>query len=103
MFIYRTPASIAASDTSGDVTLLDAVSATGAGATATVFPLHKAFQVIISATATCELQASLDGTNWITLRSSTASEGYTVEAPWRRLRGNVTAYTSGTVTLLMAL
>lgn len=82
--------------------LLDGVSATGAGRSIGNGSLHRGYQVLISGTATVSLEASLDGENWETLRSSTSSEMYSTAEPWVFVRGNVTAYTSGTVTLLMA-
>jgi len=82
-------------------TLINAAVATGAGPSFIPKTDNRAYQVIIETTATCALQGSLDGTNWITLRTSTASEGYSTAEPWKFVRGNVTAWTSGTVTLLM--
>lgn len=89
-------------DSSYFLYLLNAVSATGAGEIIEPYAIKRVFQVIISDTATCKLQASIDGTNWIDLRESTASEGFSTAEPWPYVRGNVSAYTSGTVTLLMA-
>lgn len=85
-----------------NTTLLNAAEATGAGpvfnppADATV-RLH----ATISNTATVKLQGSIDGTTWFDLYTVTATEAFTSDA-WPYLRGNVTAYTSGTVTLLAA-
>jgi len=85
-------------------TMLNSVSATGAGAAFSSSELTRAFQVVITDTATCVLEASMfeDFSTVVTLRTSTASEGYSTLEPWPYMRGNVTAYTSGTVTLVMA-
>lgn len=61
----------------------------------------KAVQVVISAAATVTLQASLDNSNWINLRASTASEGYSFSEPWIYMRATIAGNT-GTVTMLMA-
>jgi len=84
-------------------TLLDAVGETGAGTPHRVLNNCRVFQVIISDTATCLLQASLDGDNWVTLRTSTASEAYSTAEPWTYIRGNVSVWSAGTVTLLMGV
>jgi hypothetical protein len=87
-------------------TLLNAVTATGAG---TAQPLSEAVRIrrgsgicqcVHTGTATTELQGSLDNTNWFTIVAFSASGAYTVELPsW--VRGNVTARTSGAITLLL--
>lgn len=82
--------------------LLNAAATTGEGAVSEPGKSNRAFQVILTGTATVALKASIDGTNWITLRTSTASEGYSTDEPWPFMVGEVTAFTSGTATLLMS-
>lgn len=94
---------LVAAQSTGITKLLDSVAATGAGSANKPEAIYRVFHVIISDTATCKLQASIDGANWIDLQTSTASEGYSTSEPWPYVRGNVTAYTSGTVTLMMAI
>lgn len=60
----------------------------------------KACQVVISSAATVTLQASLDNSNWINLRASTASEGYSFSENWKYLRATISG-NDGNVTLLM--
>lgn len=87
-------------------TLLSAVGATGAG-TGTAFSddvrartASGIVQAIISATATVALEGSVNNSAWFTIISFTASGAQVVDLP-PYVRGNVTAFTSGTVTLLL--
>lgn len=81
------------------LTLLDAVGATGASKEFTPSTYKVNFQIIISATATCTIQGSLDGTNWTTVGTAATATGWVLaDAPYKYLRANVTAFTSGTVT-----
>lgn len=82
--------------------LIDAAEETGAGAAITL-PADATVRVhaIISGTATVKLQGSIDGTTWFDLYTATATEAFTSES-WPYMRGNVTAYTSGTVTVWAA-
>ena len=57
-------------------------------------------QAVISGVATITVQASLDGTNWLTIKTYTASA--IEEIPqYPFLRAQVSAWTSGTAGLLM--
>lgn len=80
------------------VTLLNAVVATGASAAFTgEFPAT----VVVSGitTATVAVQVSLDGTAWVTSGAALTADGaVTILAPFKYVRANVTAYTSGTIT-----
>lgn len=98
------------------VALLTAATATGAGEAHQ--PLHasrRAFQLAGSTTsgigsATAVVEVSLDGINYLTLGTMTialsitvSTDGFTSDAPWRYVRGNVTAIsgTGASVTLTM--
>lgn len=83
-------------------TLLDAVGETGAGIAATPAALNRVFSCVISNTATCKLQGSVDNATWHDLYTFTATGAVTTAEPWPYVRGNVTAFTSGTVSLKMA-
>lgn len=85
------------------VTLLSAVGATGAGtASAVVDPLKpRAFVVSGTFVATVKIQVSMDNSTWFDLSSQTAAAAVESTGPWKYVRGNVTAFTSGTVTLTM--
>lgn len=95
--------------------LLDAVLVTGAGRTVRAHRPARAFQATVVGTgavsATVKVQVSNDGSSWldqatITLSGTTsASDGYAGEAPWKCVRGNVTAIsgTGAAVTLDMAV
>jgi hypothetical protein len=87
-------------------TLLNAVTASGAG-TATSFSddtrrhsPQAIVHTIISNTATAVLQGSLDGTNWFTVYSFASTSAQLVDLP-PNVRGNVTSYTSGTVSMVL--
>lgn len=101
-------------------TLLDAVTATGAGSVLVNFFERRTFQAIGHTSAgvgaaTVEVQASNDpneaeatwitiGTMSLTLGTTKVTDGFASDAPWRKIRGKVTALsgTGATVTLLMA-
>lgn len=79
------------------VTLLNAVVATGASAGVTgEFPAT----VIVSgiATATVAVQISLDGVAWVTTGAALTADGaVSILSPFKYVRANVTAYTTGTI------
>lgn len=86
--------------------LLDAATATGAGTT-----YHFSDQTrqkspqaivhaIISNTATAALQGSINGTDWFTIYSFTSTGAQLIDLP-PQVRGNVTAYTSGAVSMVL--
>lgn len=87
-------------------TLLNAVAATGAGTAreysddVRVRSAYGMVQAVITGSATVALEGSLNGTNWFPVTSFSASGAQVAELP-PRVRGNVTAFTSGTVTLLL--
>jgi hypothetical protein len=89
-------------------TLLNAVTSTGAGSTIALSDDSRRrspqaiVQAIISATATVAIEGSVDGTNWFSIYSWTASGGQLVNVP-SYVRGNCTARTSGTISLLLDL
>lgn len=84
--------------------LLNAVAAVGAG---TVFPIDedvaskKILQAIITGTATVKLQGSLNNVDWVDVGTAVSVSGYQLVDVFPYMRGNVTAWTSGTVTLLL--
>lgn len=97
-------------------TLLAAVTVTGAGA-AKLFNRsvpQKTAQATVSGTgavtATVVIEVSNDGTNWITAGTITlsgttsATDGFAINAPWLNIRGNVTAIsgTGAAVTAVVA-
>jgi len=82
------------------ITLLSAVTATGASTAVQVDPGQPAFlQVSGITTATVALQGSLDGTTYSTVGTALTADGFVTlaNAP-KYLRANCTAYTSGTIT-----
>ena len=82
--------------------LLSGVVATGAGSKFSPNAERVLVQVAGITTATVKLEGSNDGTNWEELRSSTADEAYTTDDPFMWLRGNVSAWTSGTITVTLS-
>lgn len=85
--------------------LLDGVSAVGAGESLQFDSRHATFDVAISGTATAELEVSWDGNTWRDLpgSSKTATAQFSITEWYPYIRGNVTAYTSGTVTITAAV
>lgn len=99
------------------VALLTAATATGPGERhQPLLPSRRAFQLVGTTTsgagsATVAVEVSLDGVNFmtqgtitITLGTTAATDGFASDAPWRYVRGNVTAIsgTGARVTLTMA-
>lgn len=95
------------------ITLLNAATATGAGALNSISTPIRSYQAFLSTSttpaATVDVEVSNDGTHWllagtITLSGSADSEGFITEsaAPWLYDRGNVTSISgaSATVTLI---
>jgi hypothetical protein len=99
-------------------TLLSAVTTTGAGAAADdVDKALRTYQAYGQTTAgsgaaTIKVQGSNDNTNWVdlgtitlTLTTTTVSDGFASNAPWKYVRGNVTALsgTGAAVTLMVGV
>ena len=80
--------------------LSDAV-ATGAGDSYPQPASNVTFQITGITTATVIIQGSLDGTVWVQLGSVTANGSVSLIVPWLYVRANVTAWTAGTVNVLM--
>jgi hypothetical protein len=82
------------------VTLLSAVSATGASKAVQADAGQPAFlQVSGITSATVVLQGSLDGTDWSTLGAALIADGLiTVANAPKYLRANCTVYVTGTIT-----
>lgn len=93
------------------------VTSTGAGIGVYKDSPYSTFQATVSGTgavsATVTIEVSNDGTNWcstvmgtITLSGTTSStDGFTSEAPWKYIRANVTAIsgTNATVQVYMGV
>jgi hypothetical protein len=88
------------SSNSNSVTLLSAVTATGASKAVQCDAGNPAFlQVSGITSATVVFQGSLDGTNWSTLGSALTADGLvTVANAPKYLRANCTVYVTGTIT-----
>lgn len=82
------------------ITLLNAVTASGASKTVQADAGLPAFlQVNGITSATVVLQGSLDGTNWSTLGTALTTDGLvTISNAPKYLRANCTTYVSGTIT-----
>lgn len=82
------------------VTLLSAVTATGASKAVQAEGGNPAFlQVSGITSATVAFQGSLDGTNWSTIGTALTSDGLvTIANAPKYLRANCTVYVSGTIT-----
>lgn len=81
-------------------TLLNAVTATGASRAIGSDGGPLFMQVSGITTATVALQGSLDGTTFVTIGSALTADGMiTLANAPKYVRANVTAYTSGTITV----
>lgn len=86
------------------IKLLNAVTATGAGASHKLTEQRRnlTYPIVIHGitTATVVIEASFDGTNWVPVTGGTitADSGITLDVPFPFMRANVTSYTSGTIT-----
>ncbi len=82
-------------------TLLSAVTATGASLSVGTDSTKPAFiQVSGLTVGTVAAEGSLDNTNWATLGSALTANGIiTITNPPPYIRANVSAYTSGTITV----
>lgn len=104
------------SDYAGSITLLNAVTVTGAG-TGNQFSRsisNRTAQATVSGTgavtATVNIEVSNDGAGWIVAGTitlsgtTTATDGFVIQAPWLYSRGNVTAIsgTGAAVTVVVA-
>lgn len=103
--------------TSDIVKLLSAATATGAGQAYQPGTPKRTFHATGLTTAgagsaTIVVQVSNDGSNWLTLGTITltlattvSGDGFASDAPWRHVRGNVTAIsgTGASVTLTMGV
>ena len=85
--------------------LLDGVGAVVNGDTYRCYQSKKSFQVLISDTATVQIQGSNNSVNWNTLSDGTlTASGYLhVDAPTPYIRAIVSSYTSGTVSVILGL
>ena len=85
--------------------LLDGVGAVVNGDTYRCYQSKKSFQVLISDTATVQIQGSNNSVNWNTLSDGTlTASGYLhVDAPTPYVRAIVSSYTSGTVSVILGL
>lgn len=86
-------------------TLLNAVTTTGAGTALDLSAIERyqggEITVEISGTfvGTVAIEVSLDGTTWYTYVTATAPGLKTMIGTFHSIRGNVTAYTSGSITM----
>lgn len=84
------------------VTLLNAVTVTGPGASVQVDSLRKTFHIMITGIAVVTIEASLDNVTFGTLFPSVSSTSLLSDIdPWLHIRANVVSITSGSVTVKM--
>lgn len=81
------------------ITLLSAVGATGASKAIAPDGNQTAFQITGTFVATVDIEASLDGTLWTVLSSKTAPALVSDSGNYKFYRANVSAFTSGTITV----
>lgn len=79
--------------------LLDAVVATGAGVPAALPPGKKIFSITGTFVGTVKIQGSVGGSVWKDLYTSTVEADVEIDDVYPKHRGNVTAYTSGAITV----
>ena len=91
--------------------LLPATSALATGDAHKLVSMNKSFQTIITGTATVIIEASNDplvetnvaASTWVTLFTDSASAGHIDNGPWKYYRARVSAYTSGSVTVIAGM
>lgn len=89
--------------------LLTGATGTGAGTPVKSIAKDKAVQVDGITTATVQIQVSndydpADGSgNWYTVQTVTADNHYQLESSAKYIRANVSAYTSGTITVTVSV
>lgn len=89
--------------------LLDAVSVIGPSEPWFPTASGKTFHIIITGTATVEIQVTNDAVNsdipltanWLTLFTTSVSQGLENTMPWKAVRANVTALVVGTVSVIL--
>ena len=83
------------------VRILNAAAATGPGAAHEVSGERLGLYLQITGTATAKIETSPDGTTWLdtSITGKTASGYFALDEIHRYVRANVTAFTSGTVTV----
>lgn len=87
---------------SNTATLLSAVAATGAGDTLQIAHVDElTVQASGTFVGTIQLEGSVDGSSWGQIGSDITATGVLLSSQniYKFIRGNVTAYTSGTITL----
>jgi len=84
-------------------TLMQNQGVTGPGNWVNINPAQsRTIQVVITGTATVDIEVSNDGVNAIKIQTGiTASGGYVDVDPWQYVRANVTSIASGTVSAIM--
>lgn len=111
----ETSTALRTTDAVAVTTLLSAVTSTGAGTASSPDSHSRTFQATGttsagSGAATVKVQVSNDNSNWIdlgtitlVLGTSATSDGFSSDAAWKYVRGNVTAIsgTNATVSLYM--
>lgn len=80
------------------VILIDAVATTVTGS-GYQLPKNKTFQISGITTATVNIQASNDKTNWITIATTTANAFYENDDPYIWTRATISAHTTGTISV----
>ena len=83
------------------INLLSAAGAVGAGAAHQVNGDRLGIYIRITGTATVKMETSADGVSWVdsSITGKTASGYFALDELHRFVRANVTAWTSGTVTV----
>jgi hypothetical protein len=82
-------------------TLLDEAAATGASDAVELKTRSKTLQVFGTFVGTVHLEGSMDDTNYQSLGNVTAAGKISNDEPWKYVRANVSAYTSGAITAIL--
>lgn len=84
------------------VTLLDSVSANGAGPVENAYFHRMSFQAVGTFDANIDIEVSNDGTNFSAsgLTLTSASPVGVINGPFKAVRANVSGYSSGTITVV---
>lgn len=100
---FITKADNTGSTAGASATVIQTATAVAAGTAQTLASPSAPRAFVLSGTfvATIKIQVSMNGTTWYDLASYTAPAVLESTGPWKYVRGNCTAFTSGTATLTM--
>jgi antitoxin (DNA-binding transcriptional repressor) of toxin-antitoxin stability system len=85
----------------GNTVVMQTATSVSTGSAVTITKQGRPHAYVVTGTfvGTIKVEVSMDGTTWYVLASYTAPAVLESTGPWKYVRGNCTAFTSGTITL----